>query len=117
MKTQVKSKEPIKVRVKKLANGNSSIYLDIYTDGKRTYEFLKLYLVPEKTKSDKATNANTLQLANAIKAKCIVELQNNEYGFSNIALKSKMKLFDYIQKISEEKQSSRTGKTGVNTKY
>ncbi|KAA6348642.1 Tyrosine recombinase XerC [termite gut metagenome] len=102
MKTQVKSKEPIKVRVKKLANGNSSIYLDIYTDGKRTYEFLKLYLVPEKTKSDKTTNANTLQLANAIKAKRIVELQNNEHGFSNTALKSKVKLFDYIQKISEE---------------
>ena len=28
-------KEPIKIRTKKLENGMESIYLDIYTDGKR----------------------------------------------------------------------------------
>ena len=29
------SKEPIKIREKKLANGNISLYLDIYRNGKR----------------------------------------------------------------------------------
>ena len=32
------------MRTKKLADGSESYYLDIYVDGKRSYEFLKLYL-------------------------------------------------------------------------
>lgn len=74
-------KESIRLRRKKLANGNTSLYLDIYRDGKREYEFLKLYLIPEKTKADKETNKQTLQLANSIKSKRIVAMQNCEYGF------------------------------------
>ncbi|MDE5840661.1 MAG: site-specific integrase, partial [Muribaculaceae bacterium] len=38
-----KAKEPIKLRFKTLANGNQSLYLDYYHDGKREYEFLRLY--------------------------------------------------------------------------
>ena len=36
-------KEPIRIRRKKLTNGNVSLYLDIYLNGKRSYEYLKLY--------------------------------------------------------------------------
>ncbi len=103
MKKQAKPKEPIKIRYKKLAKGNQSIYLDIYTENKREYEFLKLYLIPERTKADKEANANTLQLANAIKAKKIVELQNNQHGFSNSGFKSKIKISDYINSLSEKR--------------
>lgn len=39
-------KEPIRIRRKKLTNGNVSLYLDIYLNGKREYEFLKLYPSP-----------------------------------------------------------------------
>ena len=50
-------KEPVRMRQKELANGNASLYLDIYMkDGKRKYEFLKLYLMPEKTRADKEKN-------------------------------------------------------------
>ena len=42
-----KAKEPIRLRMKDLSNGNKSLYLDIYRDGKRTYEYLKMYLIPE----------------------------------------------------------------------
>lgn len=83
MAKEKKIKEPIKVRQKKLINGNISLYLDIYRDGKRAYEFLKLYLVPERTKEDKEKNRQTMQLANSIKSKRIVEMQNNEYGFKS----------------------------------
>ena len=39
-KKQVKLKEPIKIRLKSLADGNKSIYLDIYYKGVRKYEYL-----------------------------------------------------------------------------
>lgn len=45
-KKSTRLKEPVKVRTKKLADGSESYYLDIYVDGKRSYEFLKLYLLP-----------------------------------------------------------------------
>ena len=51
--SQTKAKEPIRMRFKEIANGNKSIYLDFYTGGKRQYEFLKLYLIPERTAADK----------------------------------------------------------------
>ena len=46
-------KETIRLRQKATAdkNGVMSLYLDIYRNGKREYEFLKLYLVPELTKA------------------------------------------------------------------
>ena len=68
MSKEVKIKEPIRIRTKKLNNGNESIYLDIYVDGKRNYEFLKLYLVPEKDRATKNRNAETMKLANAGKS-------------------------------------------------
>ena len=34
---------PVRIRFKELENGNKSIYLDIYYEKKRRYEFLKLY--------------------------------------------------------------------------
>ena len=89
------AKEPIRLRTKKLSNGNLSLYLDFYRDGKREYEFLKLYLVPEKTKADKIKNEETLRTANAIKAQKIVALQNEEHGFI-VCSKSKIKFIDFM---------------------
>ena len=40
-------KSPIKIRLKAMKNGYQSIYLDCYHEGRRSYEYLKLYLVPE----------------------------------------------------------------------
>lgn len=94
------AKEPIRLRTKKLANGNLSLYLDFYRDGKRDYEFLKLYLVPEKTKADKILNEETLRTANAIKAQKIVALQNEEYGFT-VGVKAKANFIDYMQAQAE----------------
>ena len=83
----------MRIRFKQLSNGNQSIYLDYYTGdvirkenyvgGKRKYEFLKLYLIPERTREDKAKNEVTLALAKAIQSKRIVEVQNDAHGFQN----------------------------------
>ena len=101
-----KAKEPIKVRLKKLVNGNQSIYLDYYSNGKRQYEFLRLYLVPEKTSVDKTTNAQMLELANAVKAQKIVELQNTAHGFKFSNIKQKARLIDYLQALAAEKKQT-----------
>ena len=57
---KTKLKEPVKVRTKKLADGSESYYLDIYVDGKRQYEFLKLYRLPEINARVKEQNRATL---------------------------------------------------------
>ena len=95
-KDMAEIKEPIRIRRKKLTNGNVSLYLDIYLNGKREYEFLKLYLIPEKTKADREANRQTLQLANSIKARRIVEVQNGEHGFKS-AYASDTLFFDYYR--------------------
>ena len=96
------SKEPIKIREKKLKNGNISLYLDIYRNGKREYEFLKLYLIPEKTKQDKEKNKRTMMLANSIKAKRTVDMQNGEFGFKS-AYKEDTLFYPYYRAMCEKR--------------
>ena len=115
-KQTVKLKEPVRIRFKQLSNGNQSIYLEYYTGdvirkenyvgGKRKYEFLKLYLIPERTREDKAKNEATLALAKAIQSKRIVEVQNDAHGFQNTN-KSRVILLDYLENIG--KQSAEQG--------
>lgn len=112
MKKQIKVKEPIRLRTKKLANENESLYLDCYYDGKRIREFLKLYIVPEHTKEDKEKNIQTLKLANAIKAKRIVELQNEEHGFKTSSVKSKANFINYIDSFVENLPKDTKGYNG-----
>ena len=126
-KLTVKLKEPVRIRFKQLSNGNQSIYLEYYTGdvirkenyvgGKRKYEFLKLYLIPERTREDKAKNEVTLALAKAIQSKRIVEVQNDAHGFQNTN-KSRVNLLDYLENIgkqSAEQGSRNYARTVLNT--
>lgn len=99
------AKEPIRLRRRKISTGNVSLYLDIYMNGKRSYEYLKMYLVPEKTKADKEKNRQTLQLAEAVKAKRIVELQNGEFGF-NAGYKLNTNFLDYYRALCEKRHGN-----------
>ena len=117
-KSTPKAKEPIKIRFKELANGNKSVYLDFYRNGKREYEFLKLYIIPERTAVDKLANDETMRTANAVKAQRIVELQNTAHGFSIASGRSKMNLVDYIKDLAEKKRiKAGGGKRTQATKY
>ena len=71
-----KPKEPVRIRQRKLKNGNISLYLDIYSDGVRKYESLSLYLVPEKDPISKDQNRHAMQVANKVKSERILGLQN-----------------------------------------
>ena len=126
-KLTVKLKEPVRIRFKQLSNGNQSIYLEYYTGdvirkenyvgGKRKYEFLKLYLIPERMREDKAKNEAALALAKAIQSKRIVEVQNDAHGFQNTN-KSRVNLLDYLENIgkqSAEQGSRNYARTVLNT--
>lgn len=99
------TKEPVRLRERKLTNGNISLYLDIYYRGKRDYEFLKLYLIPETTKAEKEQNRQTRQLANSIKALRIVEIQNGTYGF-NSSFKLDTNFLDYFDTLAVARKKS-----------
>lgn len=96
----MKIKEIVRLREKTLKDGQKSLYLDIYVNGVRSYEFLKLYLQPETSKVAKDKNKQTLLLADAIKAKRIVEIQTGEFK----ALKNnRIMLLDLIRSKIEKK--------------
>lgn len=125
--SDLKVKEPVRIRFKELKDGVQSIYLEYYSGdvirkkgyvgGRRKYEFLKLYLVPEKTREDKEKNKEALALARAIQSKRIVEVKNAAYGFKDVN-KSRMNLLDYMDnmaKQSVECGSSNYARTVLNT--
>jgi len=84
-----------------MPSGNTSLYLDIYVNGVRSYEYLHLYLSPNKR--DKEQNRQTLQLAEAICAKRLVEVRNGQYGFKSPVAVS---LREYVQRITDTKKGS-----------
>lgn len=106
-KKQLKAKEPVVLRQKPLSKGGYSLYLDIYQSGNRRYEFLKLYLVPEIDEAAKVQNQNTIKVANAIKAKRVIEIANGKAGVTRTDL-SKMLLVDWLEEY-------RASKDGVST--
>lgn len=97
MKVQNKQSEPVKMRFKKLSNGNLSIYLDTIQNGRRKYEFLKLYLIPETDAESRAANANTMRAANAIKASRILDVINGKAGIKTKGAGDKITLGDFAK--------------------
>ena len=66
----------IELRNRKLPSGNRSLYLEFYEKGgKRTYESLNLFLIPEKDDNDRRVNENTLSHALKIKAERILGIE------------------------------------------
>lgn len=91
-------KDPVRLRKRKLATGLQSLYLDIYVDGKRSYEYLRLYLVEEKTRQDKEHNRDTMALAEAVKAERLLEVINGKFGFG---VKKNILFKDFYMSICE----------------
>ncbi|MGL5228590.1 MAG: site-specific integrase [Bacteroidales bacterium] len=89
-------KSPIKLRKKKLSDGRESLYLDIYQNGVRRYEFLKLYLLPEGARNAKKENKSTLEYAQQI---CTIRTAQLAQGllFEETNDYSKMLYVDYLR--------------------
>lgn len=93
-------KELVTLRKRKMKDGGYSLLLDYMIDGVRTRESLKLYLVPERNKIDKYQNQETMKVANALKAKRILQLQGVLTGVKH-AQRRDMSLTDYLEQQQE----------------
>lgn len=100
-------KTPVRLREKSLKNGNKSLYLDIYKgDGRRDYEFLKLYLIANpRTPLEREQNRETLLTAEAIRSKRQIEVQNGEYGFAS-RFKSDTLFLEYFRAYRDKRKES-----------
>jgi integrase len=99
----------VKLRQRKKGN-KISLYLDYYQNGKRTYEYLKLYLYvkPEDgnlTREQARQNKDILALAESIEAKRKLEIKNNDYGFADQS-KLKADFLEYMKGLAEKRMDS-----------
>lgn len=93
----------VTLRTKPLANGSKSIYLDVYENGKRKYEYLRLYLVPEVDEKAKRINANAMKKAEEIKAQYVLgKYKQEENSTATLTL---LKWFDQYEKQMKEVRS------------
>lgn len=107
MKTQnFNVKEPVKLRSKRIKNGNLSLYLDVYFKGQRKYEFLRLYLIPELNRIDRDHNRRCLQLAHAIRTRRLVELQESLYTDKQLLRKQHSNFLDYIDRFVQDRKKA-----------
>ncbi|MFW9942939.1 MAG: tyrosine-type recombinase/integrase [Candidatus Thorarchaeota archaeon] len=91
----------IKIRYRRTDQKGFSLYLDLWKDGKRQYDFLKLYLIGNPTSYHK--DKENLRLACAIRDKKEIELLEKETGFNLTSQKSKANFLDYFSKIVTKK--------------
>lgn len=110
LKRPMKVKEPVKIRLKALSNGNYSIYLDMYMNGQRTYEFLKLYLIPELTEEDHLVNEETLKAANVLKAQRTIDLVMGKSGIKTLKM-ARMTVADYLERYKADCTRSYRGQS------
>jgi integrase len=89
-------KQIVKLRVKELANYQGSYYLDWWQNGKRHYEYLKLYidLTPNASRAVKAKNKEVEEIAMNVRNQRENELMTNPYGINTD--KKKTTICDYI---------------------
>lgn len=105
-----RSKEPVRIRFRKLAHGSRSVYLATNINGKRTYEYLRLYLIPETDEAARMQNRRTMEAVYAIKARRILCITAGAAGIRRDE-RAQMRLTEWLG-IYRDRQMS-MGKTSV----
>lgn len=100
-----KTKELVYLRSRPRKDGTQALFLRATVNGTRKDEYLKLYLVPERTRADREKNRETLALAESIKAQRIVELQQMKFGIDAPIVKDVL-FYDYMQTIIDRKDGT-----------
>ena len=101
----------MKVTLRQRQKGEKiSLYLEYYSNGKRQYEYLNLYLTPDPekgtlTKFQKDENKKILALAETIRSKRHLEIESNTYDLHD---KEKMKSYfiSYMEMLAEKRKDS-----------
>ena len=96
---KTETKEIVTLRERPMKNGGASLLLDYVVDGVRQREFLKMYIVPERSAVDKLQNQETRKQALAVKAKRTLELQGGAYNLSTRARSSAPLLTEYVESV------------------
>lgn len=97
-------KNNVTLREKDLSNGKKSLYLDIYRDKTRSYEFLKLYIDNKaRTPIEKQVNKETYELAEKIRTEKERELNHTAFGLV-VPTKQKVSFFTFAQSHEESYQ-------------
>ena len=104
-KKEVKKKEPVKLRQRELANGNYTLYLDIYWKGQREYEYLNLYVNKSNKTADNEQNRQTLILADQIRAQRVIDLQSGKYKLKQP--KTQISFLEYFNKLKTDRLNSK----------
>lgn len=99
------TKELVYLRSRPRKDGTLSLFLRATVNGVRKDEYLKLYLVPERTRADREKNRETMALAESIKAQRVVELQQMRFGIDTPTVKDVL-FYDYMQTIIERKEGT-----------
>ena len=107
--SMLKRKEPVKLREKMLKNGNRSLYLDIYYQGQRYYEFLKLYLVPETDETALEQNRQTLAGAYYVKAQRMKDIIIRRSGLPVSVVYHDIRLTDVVEAYANERRKPGAG--------
>ena len=92
----------VTIRRRKASGGRIALYLEIKCYGIRSYESLRLYLIPETSRADKAQNRDTMSYAEALRAKRLEEVRNGVLGIK--PERPAVKLYDYYLRLCEERK-------------
>lgn len=100
----------VTLRTDKLKNGRKGLYLDVYVDKDNQYQKrLKMYLIPEKSESDRLKNLEVRKLAEIIRNKLELDLLKKKHGQSDPREKYNFSFVKYFDSLVEQRFN-----TGVN---
>jgi hypothetical protein len=96
---KVNHKKTIKIRYRKLISGTYSLYFDMWFNGRRVYQFLKIYIIGKN--ETRIADKEKIQIAIAIRDKKELELLQEKAGFQLFSWKSKANFVQYFKAIAD----------------
>ena len=97
---KINYKKKIKIRYKKLKSGGYSLYLDIWHNGKRDYEILKIYILGKT--NTKADDENKLRRVIAYRDRKEQELLEMDTGFSLSSTHANFDFLSYFKSLIDK---------------
>lgn len=97
-----KAKEIVKLRFKKLKNGEKSAYFDIYRNGVREYLWQEERLVPELDDAAKEHNQKLMLLFEERRRSLIAELTIDKSGIANRSFNTDLTLLQWLDLYEAE---------------